>query len=91
MIVLLSLGKIVFNDTKEGHNAYQAYQMAKWTDGKENEEREDNNDPINDIMDSIEYALTRHMKKLLSYIHILVKGDEPNEQVARLLHEEKIK
>ena len=90
VIVLLSLGKIVFNNTKEGRDCYQAYQMAKWLDGKENEEREDNNDPINDIMDSIEYALTRHMKKLLTYIRIIVKGDESNEQVKRLLHEEKI-
>ena len=77
MIVLLSLGKIVFNNTKEGRDSYQAYQMAKWLDGKENEEREDNNDPINDIMDSVEYALTRHMKKLLSYVkQEIYKGED---------------
>lgn len=76
MIVLLSLGKIVFNNTKEGRDSYQAYQMAKWLDGKENEEREDNNDPINDIMDSVEYALTRHMKKLLSYVKQEIKGED---------------
>lgn len=76
LIILLALRKIKFNNTKEGREAYQAYQMAKWVEGKENEEREDNNDPINDIMDSIEYALTRHMKKLLSYVKQEIKGED---------------
>lgn len=73
---MLALRKIKFNNTKEGREVYQAYQMAKWVEGKENEEREDNNDPINDIMDSVEYALTRHMKKLLSYVKQEIKGED---------------
>jgi len=45
--------------------AYNAYKAAVWVKGKEGKEREDNNLPMNDIMDAIEYALTRHMNKLL--------------------------
>lgn len=66
IIVLLSLGMLYFNDTKEGREIFDAYLMAKWQDGKENEVREDNNDPINDIMDATEYALTTHMKGLMA-------------------------
>lgn len=45
--------------------AYQAYQSAVWVKGKEGKEREDNNLPMNDIMDAVEYAITRHMSALL--------------------------
>lgn len=65
MIILLALGIISFNNTKEGNDAYNAYLMAKWAEGKEGQEREDKNEEINDIMDSIEYALTFHMKELM--------------------------
>jgi len=65
MIILLSRGSVEFNDTEEGRNIYDAYRIAKWTEGKEGQEREDNNEWQNDVMDSSEYAFTRHMKKLL--------------------------
>jgi len=44
---------------------FDAYQASTWTPGKEGKEREDNNLPMNDRMDATEYALTRHMNKLL--------------------------
>ena len=65
MIILLSLGRFHFNDNEGGKKALQAYKIAKWTEGKKGEEREDNNEPQNDIMDSVEYAVTRHMNALL--------------------------
>lgn len=65
MIILLSRGAVEFNDTEEGRNIYDAYRIAKWSEGKEGQEREDNNEWQNDVMDSSEYAFTRHMKKLL--------------------------
>lgn len=45
--------------------AFQAYQSATWVKGKEGKEREDNNLEMNDIMDAVEYAITRHMNALL--------------------------
>lgn len=44
---------------------YEAFQVAKWVDNKLGEEREDNNEWHNNVLDSVEYTLTRHMKKLL--------------------------
>lgn len=63
--ILLSADRLLFNDTEAGKEAYKAFQVAKWKEGKEGEEREDNNEPHIDILDSIEYALTRHMKKII--------------------------
>ena len=65
LIILLSLGRFHFNDNEGGKRALQAYKIAKWAEGKKGEEREDNNEPHNDIMDSVEYAVTRHMNALL--------------------------
>lgn len=68
VILLMARGKLVFNDTEEGKNALQAFKSARWVEGKEGKEREDNNDWYNDVMDSIEYGLTRHMGRLLRSI-----------------------
>ena len=65
LIILLSLGRFHFNDNEGGKRALQAYKIAKWAEGKKGEEREDNNEPHNDIMDSVEYGVTRHMNALL--------------------------
>jgi PBSX family phage terminase large subunit len=64
MIILLSHEQIEFNNTKEGIDTYDAYRIAKKSE-KPNEYREDKNERHNDIMDSTEYALTRHMNALL--------------------------
>lgn len=73
-ISLLSWERLLFNNTVEGKHAYNAFLIAKWVDGKEGEEREDNNEEHNDIIDSIEYALTVHMKALLLFISRNKKG-----------------
>lgn len=65
VILMLARGKLIFNDNDEGKHALLAFKSARWVDGKEGKEREDNNDWFNDVMDSIEYALTRHMARLL--------------------------
>lgn len=64
-ILLMASEKMIFNDTEEGRNAFNAFKMATWEEGKEGEVRKDENEPWNDIVDSIEYSLTRHMKALL--------------------------
>lgn len=64
-IVLLASHRLLFNDTEEGRKCFQAFSVAKWKDNKLGEEREDNNEWHNDRLDSIEYALTRHMNKLM--------------------------
>lgn len=65
-VVLLAKQRIEFNDTEEGREVYRAFQSAKWEDGKTGLVREDKNERINDILDSLEYAQTRHMKKILA-------------------------
>ena len=65
VIVLLVLKRLIFNDNAECRDLFEAYLNAKWDEKKLGQEREDNNDPINDKMDSFEYALTTHMKGLL--------------------------
>lgn len=65
IIILLSRGRLFFNDTLEGKNAYSAFQACKWVEGKAGEQREDLNEWFNDVVDSVEYSATRHMKKLL--------------------------
>jgi PBSX family phage terminase large subunit len=67
-VSLLAWTRLLFNNTLEGNSAYNSFLIAKWADGKEGEEREDNNEEHNDIIDSIEYALTVHMKALLMFI-----------------------
>ena len=64
MIILFSHEQIEFNDTVEGRDAYDAFLVAKKSE-KPNEIREDKNERHNDIMDSVEYALTTHMNALL--------------------------
>ena len=64
-VILFSANRIEFNDTVAGRKMYEAFQVAKWVDNKLGEEREDNNEWHNDVLDSVEYTLTRHMKKLL--------------------------
>lgn len=64
-ILLMSSGKLIFNDTTEGKDAFNAFKQATWEEGKEGEVRKDDNEEWNDIVDSIEYSLTRHMKALL--------------------------
>ena len=63
--LLMSRGKLLFNDTTEGRAALEAFKAATWQTGKLGEVRKDENEPWNDILDSIEYGLTRHMKALL--------------------------
>ena len=61
-IILFSKKRFLFD--KSTYEAFRAYQSAMWVKGKEGKEREDNNLPMNDIMDSIEYAETVWMKTL---------------------------
>lgn len=63
--LLMSRGKLIFNDTTEGREIYGAFKQASWNEGKVGIERKDENEPWNDIVDSAEYTLTRHMKALL--------------------------
>lgn len=76
LVVLLAARKLLFNSNKGGKALYNAYIQAKWEENKENEVREDKNLPINDKMDATEYALTRHMKKLMYVVNRYLKGDE---------------
>lgn len=64
-VVLLAKKRLEFNDTEEGRETFRAFQSAKWEDGKLGLVREDKNERINDILDSLEYAETRHMKKIM--------------------------
>ena len=64
-ILLMSSGKLLFNDTTEGKETLDAFKQATWEEGKVGEIRKDENEPWNDILDSVEYNLTRHMKALL--------------------------
>ena len=64
MIILASASRVIFNDTIECRDLYDAFMMAAWVDGKEGIEREDLNEPHNKI-DSAEYSFTRYMKTLL--------------------------
>jgi len=64
-IVLLSAGKLIFNDTEDGRAALDAFKQAAWVEGKVGIERKDENEPWNDKLDSIEYAETRHMNALM--------------------------
>ena len=64
-IILLSAGKLLFNDTVEGREALSAFKQATWKEGYIGKERKDENEPWNDKIDSIEYGQTRHMKALI--------------------------
>ncbi len=64
-IVLLSAGKLIFNDTEDGRAALDAFKQAAWAEGKVGLERKDENEPWNDKLDSIEYAETRYMNALM--------------------------
>lgn len=75
IIVLMVLGKLTFNDNVNCRDLFDAYLNAKWEDGKIGQVREDNNDPINDKMDSLEYALTVHMKGLLLATQRAINGN----------------
>lgn len=75
VIVLLVLGRLVFNDNANCRDLFEAYLNAKWSEKKLGQEREDNNDPINDKMDSFEYALTVHMKGLLLSTRKAINGE----------------
>ena len=48
-ILLMASGKLEFNDTAEGKDAYNAFKQATWEEGKEGEVRKDENEPWNDI------------------------------------------
>ena len=65
LIIGFATGRIVFNKNEGGRKAYNAYRMAKWAEGQKGQKREDLNEPQNDIMDSAEYGLTRHMRAFL--------------------------
>jgi len=65
LIVMMSTLRIKFNNTEQGRNALQAYKISKWAEKKKGEEREDKNEWQNDVMDSVEYGITRHMVTLL--------------------------
>jgi hypothetical protein len=64
-IILLSAGKLLFNDTQGGKAALDAFKQATWKDGEIGKERKDENEPWNDKLDSIEYAQTKYMKMLI--------------------------
>jgi phage terminase large subunit len=61
IIIGLSNGSLLFH--KDSKNSYDAYKISKWQDGKKGIERQDEGLEINDIMDSVEYALSRHFHK----------------------------
>jgi PBSX family phage terminase large subunit len=75
-IILFASGRCIFNDTVEGRDLYDAFRVCKWVDGKEGQEREDLNEPHNDKIDSAEYGMTRHMKKLMDAAKKLAKVTE---------------
>ena len=64
-VILLSSGKLLFNDTPDGRAALDAFKQATWEEGKVGEVRKDENEPWNDKLDSTEYGETRHMKALI--------------------------
>lgn len=64
-VILLSAGKLLFNDTPSGRTALDAFKQATWKEGLIGKERKDENEPWNDKLDSIEYGQTRHMKALI--------------------------
>ena len=64
-VILLSAGKLLFNDTPDGRAALDAFKQATWKDGAVGKERKDENEPWNDKLDSIEYGQTRHMRALI--------------------------
>lgn len=64
-IILLSSGRLLFNDTTDGRMALDAFKQATWKDGFIGKERKDENEPWNDKVDSIEYGQTRHMNELI--------------------------
>lgn len=66
LTVLLATRRIKFNNNAGGLKALQAYKMAKWKEQAKGKEREDLNEWQNDVMDSVEYALTRHMLALMT-------------------------
>jgi hypothetical protein len=66
-IVLLSRGKLIFNDTTGGKAALDAFKQATWKEGAVGKERKDENEPWNDKLDSIEYGQTMHMNALIGY------------------------
>jgi len=72
IIILMNALRLLF-DSLKASVGYYAYQASVWTPGKEGKEREDNNLPMNDIMDAIEYAITRHMRKLLLAVKRVTK------------------
>lgn len=61
-IIGFSQKRILFNSNCR--EDYEAFKSAVRSD-KPNEIREDKNEKINDIMDAVEYGLTRHMKPLM--------------------------
>jgi hypothetical protein len=63
-VILLSSGKLLFNDTQGGRAALDAFKQATWKEDAVGKERKDENEPWNDKLDSIEYGQTRHMKAL---------------------------
>jgi hypothetical protein len=65
IIVLLSADRLHFNNTQEGKDAYDSFMIAKWEEGKEGLVREDKNERHNDVIDSVEYAMTVFMARLL--------------------------
>lgn len=65
-ILLLSGGKLLFQDSPAGRDALEAFRLATWEADKVGTVRKDENEPWNDKVDSIEYGLTRHMKALLA-------------------------
>jgi PBSX family phage terminase large subunit len=71
LVTLFSRGRCLF-DVQKAIQAFQAYQASTWVKGKEGKEREDNNLPMNDIMDAVEYAITRHMNALLAAVKRMV-------------------
>lgn len=64
-VILLSSGKLLFNDTPGGRAALDAFKQATWKEEAVGKERKDENEPWNDKLDSIEYGQTRHMKALI--------------------------
>lgn len=64
MIIMLSHDLVEFNNTAAGKEIYDAFRVAKYSENI-NELREDKNLKHNDIIDSGEYLLTRHMHAIL--------------------------
>lgn len=66
VIIGVSSGRLTILNKGENSKVYHAYRNSRWEKGKVGEVREDLGLEINDIMDGVEYSMTRKMKQFLA-------------------------